>query len=197
MSETVKIDKSMFKSVAVGIVSAALVVSCYGLFDANRQKAELRKEITDLKTRLDTYQRSFAMIQTPPISQSAEVKPAPAAPAPTQPAPQAAQPEHAKPGVIEPVAAQPTVTAGRITFDMLAPGLEARPPLPMEAPVGGITKTPKIAKVESRREVARSNAPAITDKQDKDTTWDNQFVLRNKEADAGESGSGQLTIAGQ
>lgn len=187
----------MFTSVAVGIVSAAMVVSCYGLLDANRQKTELRKEITDLKTRLDTYQRSFAMIQTPSSSQPAEVKTAPTAPAPAQPAPQAAQPDQAKPVAAEPVAAQPAVTAGRITFDMLAPGLEARPPLPMEAPMGGITKAPKIAKMEARREVARANAPAITDKQDKDTTWDNQFVLRNKEADAGESGSGQLTIAGQ
>ena len=197
MSETVKSDKSMLKSVAVGIVSAALVVSCYGLFDANRQNTELRQEISDLKTRLDNYQRSFAMIQTPPVSQPVEIKPAPVAPAPAQSAPEASQPAQTKPVTAEPVAAEPAVTAGRITFDMLAPGLEARPPLPMEAPVGGITKTPKVAKAEARREVARSNAPAITDKQDKDTTWDNQFVLRNKEADAGESASGQLTIAGQ
>lgn len=185
----------MMKSVAVGLVSAALVVSGYGLLEMNRQNNDLRKQISALNTRLDTYQQNYALIQNPPKTPSVEVKAEPAAPAPAQPVAVAAQPVAAKPVTPEPANAQPAATAGRITFDMLAPGLEARPPLPLEAPVGGIPKTPKVARAEAPRAVARTNDTAITDKQD--STWDNQFVLRNHEAGESESASGQLTIAGQ
>jgi hypothetical protein len=179
MGETIKIDASVVKSTLIGLISAGLVVSGYAMFELNRQNNDLRRDISDLRTRFDTYQQNHVLVQNlqknaAPVEVKAEPAPTPAA-AP-QPAP-----------------AQPAATGTTLTFEMLQPGALARPPLPLSAPAGGAPKTAKNLPADSQRRVAKSNDSAIPEKTEKS---DDQFVLLDKAA-ARDAAPSQFTLLRQ
>lgn len=153
MSEVRKIDWSVIKPVAIGVGSSALALSIALMVHMTLQNSELRRDLSELRVRFDQSQQNLALLQRLPASAPVAVQPV-AAPAP-QPQP-----------VAEPVEKAPTESAparglaSSLVFNMLMPGEDARPPLPVKPPITDVPKSAKRDQPVQRQEEPRGNGPA-------------------------------------
>ena len=178
MSEVRKIDWPALKPVVIGVGSFALAMSIALMVDMTRQNSDLRRDLSELRIRFDQSQQNLALLQRLPASAPVAVQPA-AAPAPQSQAP-------AAPVKKEPVEAEPArASATSLTFNMLMPGDEARPPLPVKAPIDDVPKSAKRDQPVQKQGEPRGNGNGPAAAQQGETSGErprSRFVLLDKSA---------------
>lgn len=146
MSEGRKIDWSVVKPAVIGLGTFGLALSIAVMVDMSRQNTDLRRDLSELRSRFDQSQQNLALLQRLP---STQLSPAPPQAPAVQPQP-----------VAPPAEAAPVHATGTsLTFEMLVPGEAARPPIPLKAPLDGVPKSVKREQSPPKREERRDAPP--------------------------------------